>query len=176
VVRDEAGRPLAQVDVELIDILTKASGRYGSPLEYKTSSDADGRFRFAMVPLGSTRVWVHKPGYCRPGLGPTVETPADNIELQMVRSAQVRVTVDFSAVQRPSAYIVNIEPEGGNEVGSWGGSGLIDTSNQMSFADVPPGKYFLTGRPNPGSDAQQAGPVTVELKGGDSAEILLTAK
>jgi hypothetical protein len=175
-VTDDAGEPLADVDVRLDNVATETGGRYESTLEYKTKSDADGRFHFEQVPVGSATIWLHKPGYCRPGLGPSITTPKDDIALSMIQSAKLRVTVDFAATTRPDTYIVQIEPEGGSTIGSWGGSGHIDADNQIAFAEIPPGRYVLTGRPNPGSEQQQTNPVAVELKGGKLAEVTLTAK
>jgi hypothetical protein len=68
------------------------------------------------------------------------------------------------------------EPEGGNAIGTYGGSGHINDKNQMTFENVPPGRYVLRGQPNPGSAKQQTDPVTVDLKGGKTAEIKLSAK
>ena len=153
-----------------------SGGRYESPLEYTFKTDADGRFRAEQVPAGTASVWVHKPGYCRPGLGLPIATPKADVELQMMKSASVRVTVDFTGKERPDGYMVEIEPEGGEVVGSYGGSGNIDAENQMTFENVPPGRYVLRGRPNPGSDAEETEPVTVDLKGGQAAEVTLKAK
>jgi hypothetical protein len=94
----------------------------------------------------------------------------------MIRSSSIRVTVEFSGSKRPEGYIVAIEPEGGNAVGTYGGSGNIDKKNQMFFQTVPPGKYILTGHPNPSSENENTEPVTVELKGGESLEVKLKAK
>jgi hypothetical protein len=90
----------------------------------------------------------------------------------MMKAASVRVTVDFTGRERPAGYIVSIAPEGGDVVGS----GNIDAGNQMTFAIVPPGRYVVRGRPNPGSDAEETGAVTVDLKGGQAAEVTLKAK
>ena len=49
-------------------------------------------------------------------------------------------------------------------------------ANYCLFQNVPPGRYLISGRPNPGSDNEQVGPVTVELKGGQTAELTLKAK
>lgn len=175
-VTDDVGRPLADVEVHLGDVSTAAEGRYQSPHEFKTKTDNDGRFRLEQVPVGSARVWVRKPGFVRPGLGPTIETPKDDVELSMSKSARVEVTVDFAATTRPNEYIVEIEPEGGSVVGSWGGSAQIDAKNKYSFAEVPPGRYILKGRPNPGSESQQTEPITVDLQGGQVSKVTLTAK
>lgn len=175
-VSDAAGKPLADVSVRLADVVAKVGGRYDSPGEYKVQTDAEGRFRLDQVPVGNARVWIHKAGYCRPGLGETIATPKEDISLKMMLSARIRVTIDFADQERPTGYMVSIAPEGGEVVGSWGGSGNIDSKNQISFEDVPPGKYVIFGRPNPGSDNQKTDPITVDLKGGKTEELKLKAK
>ena len=173
---DDAGKPLADVEVRLTDVASGASGYYESPQEYQSSTDADGRFHFDQVPIGTATIRLRRPGYCRPGLGLPITTPTKDVALQMRKSASVLVTVEFTATTRPAGYIVSIEPEGGPEVGSYGGSGQIDANNQMSFDDVPPGRYVLKGQPNPSTADQQTEPLSIELKGGEMAKIKLSAK
>ena len=72
--------------------------------------------------------------------------------------------------------MVKISPEGGDVVGSYGGSGNIDARDQLNFAILPPGHYILTGRPNPGSDSEEVGPVTIDVKGGQAEQVTLKAK
>jgi hypothetical protein len=175
-VTDDTGKPLDGVDVRLDNVQPESGGRYESPDGYEFKTDADGRFRAERVPAGKATVWVHKSGYCRPGLGLPITTPKGDVELQMMKSAGVRVTVDFAGKVRPQGYIVSIAPEGGEAVGSYGGSGNIDAKGQMSFENVPPGRYVLRGRPNPGSDAEETEPVGVDLKGGQAAEVTLKAR
>ena len=173
---DRSGQPLADVEVQLHDVATEVDGRYESPLEYNAKTDTEGRFRIEQIPIGESRVSVRKPGYVRPRLGLAITTPKEDVELTMFRSSQLRVTVDFSKATRPEAYIIEIEPEGGSMIGSWGGSATIDANNQFSFTDVPPGRYVLKGRPNPGSEDQQTEPATVVLLGGETVEVKLIAK
>ena len=61
-------------------------------------------------------------------------------------------------------------------VGKWSGSGNIDANNQISFADVPPGRYVLRGQPNPLAAYQQTESLTIDLKGGQTTNIKLSAK
>lgn len=176
-VTDDAGRPLADVDVRLNDVTTgDDDGRYDAADDFRVTTDDDGRFQFAQAPRGTASVRVHKPGYVRPGLGAKIETPAEGLALQMMKSAQLVVTVAFVDAARPDGYVVNIAAEGGEKIGSWGGSGNIDAKNQITFRDVPPGRYVLHGRPNPGGDDQQTKSVTVELKGGETTQLELEAK
>ncbi len=175
-ITDGDGKPLADVDVRLANVQPGSGGRYESPAEYKSMTDAEGRFRVEQVPEGKASVWIHKPGYVRPGLGLSITTPKQDIELKMTRSAGVVVTIDFLDKERPAGYIVEITPEGGAKVGTYGGSGNIDARNQMTFQDIPPGRYTLRGRPNPATGDQSTDPVTVDLEGGRRSEVTLKAK
>jgi hypothetical protein len=94
----------------------------------------------------------------------------------MHKSARLRVRVDFGGKARPAGYLVDIEPEGGSKIGSWGGSGNIDAHNEITFSDFPPGRYVLRGHPNPSRADEQTKPLTVDLKGGRLTEITLRAK
>jgi len=173
---DEDGKPLADVDVRLGHVGPGAGGRYESPVGYKFKSDADGRFRVESAPAGKATIFIRKPGYNGPALGLAIEAPKDDVEMRMTRSAGVRVTVDFGGKQPPAGYLVEMEPEGGNVVGSYGGSGQIDDKNQFAFKDVPPGRYILRCHPNPSSADQVSAPVAVDLKSGQTAEVTLKAK
>ncbi len=119
---------------------------------------------------------MYKFGYCRPGLGLPIELPSDEIVLTMIKSARVRVTVEFAGNAKREGYMVTIAPEAGSVVGSWGGSAIIDAQNQVTFTDVPPGRYDFQGQPNPTTSNEQTQPVTVELKGGRLTEITLQAR
>jgi len=72
---DDAGKPLADADVRLADVVSQVGARYESPHRYLVKSDTDGRFHFKQVPIGSATIRPHKSGYCRPGLGQPVVMP-----------------------------------------------------------------------------------------------------
>lgn len=71
--------------------------------------------------------------------------------------------------------IVEMLPEGGSVVGSWGGSSNIDAANQVMFRDVPAGRYVIRGRPNPSSANQGSKPLAIELKSGQATRLTLPA-
>jgi hypothetical protein len=64
-----------------------------SPNEQSTKTDADGRFRADQVPVGTATVWLRKSGYCRPGLGQPIKTPANDVELR----SRARITFPILA-------------------------------------------------------------------------------
>ncbi|MBA3312115.1 MAG: carboxypeptidase-like regulatory domain-containing protein [Planctomycetota bacterium] len=173
VVTDDAGHALAGAVVRLGDLVAGDGERYETPAGFSVETDAAGRFRAAAVPKGRASVWVNKPGYVRPGLGLPIETPTADLKLEMQKAAAIVVTVDFVDADRPAGYIVQLVPEGGEAVGKWSGSGNIDAAGKITFTSIPPGKYVLTGRPNPGSDAEEAPSKTLELRGGETAEVSL---
>ncbi len=175
-VTDEAGRPLEDVEVRLGDVAADKRGRYETPKGFSGKTKEDGKFHLDGVPIGTATVWINKPGYVRPGLGPSITIPGPEIALSMTKSTTLRVTVDFGGKLRPQGYIVDIEPEGGSRVGSWGGSGNIDAKGQISFNDMPPGRYVLKGHPNPSSGNDVTEPLTVELRGGETKDIAIRAR
>ena len=176
-VTDDSGQPLADVEVRIGDVASEVGGRYESPDESSCRTGADGRFHSDRVPIGHATIWLSKRGYCRPGLGRPITTPAKDLELAMLRSAGVRIVVEFSGTARPAGYIVQMEPEGGAAVGKWSGSGEVDAANRIAFHDVPPGRYVLRGRPNPSRGNQgQTEPVTIDLKGGQTLGVRLRAR
>jgi hypothetical protein len=175
-VTDETGAPLADVEVRLHNVAPASGGRYESPSGFTCKTNGEGGFYVDDVPVGKASIWVHKPGFCRPGLGEPITTPARAVELRMVRAAGVYVAVDFKDKVRPAEYIVSIEPEGGSSVGSFGGSGHIDANGHIAFKDVPPGRYVFRGQPNPSSGDQRSEPVAVDLKGGQTARVTIIAK
>jgi hypothetical protein len=176
-VLDDAGKPLQDVRVRLDNVVAADGSWYQQADEnaYECLTSSTGHFRMASVPRGACSVWISKKGYCYHGLGPKIQTPKSALVLTMNASAQLVISVDFGQMPRPAAYIVELEPEGGNKIGTWGGSGNIDANKQMSFNDVPPGRYFVCGHPNPSSEKERTKLQLVELKGGEKFELTLPA-
>jgi len=172
---DDASQPLADVEVR-IDSVVPEGGYYGSPQYDGIKTDKDGRFHAKQVPLGKATITVSKPGYIRPGPGLAITTPKDDVELKMIQGARLEVTVDFTGKARPKVYLVNLEPEGGLKVGSYGGTATMDANNQFTFDSVLPGRYLVRGHPNPHSEKQVTDPIAVDLKGGLTTKVTLKAK
>ena len=172
-VYDEVGSPLAGVKVQLDTMFMVDGVRYQSPRRFEQTTTADGKFHFQNVPKSQTTVSISKSGYARPGLAQKVDVPADGIDLTMFKSATVRIVVNFGQQRRPSGYLVKMEPEGGEVVGSYGGSATLPASNTYEFRDVPPGAYTFYGRPNPGSDDEETEHVTANLEGGETTTVTL---
>lgn len=173
---DHKGEPLAEVDVRLDDIDVKNSKGYELSANSSTKTDEQGRFIFDAVPVGSAKVWIHKQDYVRPGLGSKIEIPSKDVKLVMSKAAALHVKVDFSAAKRAGDYLVHVEPEGGEQVGKWSGDGNISKDDDIVYSNIPPGRYTVKGRPNPGSVNQETKPILIDLKGGEVTELTIKAK
>lgn len=172
---DAAGKPLDDVTMQF-EFETKKAERYDTSEATSVRTNADGEFRHEQVPAGIATLWVRKTGYVRPGLGFKVDSNTADVKLEMQRAARLQVKVDFTGTTRPEGYIVHVHPEGGEGVGKWSGSGNIDAEGQITYEFIPPGRYTVKGRPNPGSDNQETAPVTYDLKPGELTTVTIKAK
>lgn len=175
-VTDEGGKPLGEVEVQFANVVATNGERYETPEGEPIKTDAEGRFMTDRVPVGKASIWLRKPGYVRPGLGLPIEMPAADPPLSMNKSAAIVIKVDFGGRERAGGYMVEMKPEEGEAVGRWSGSGDVNAEGTLRWSEIPPGKYVLVGRPNPGSESEQTEPVTVDLRGGETAEVTLNAK
>lgn len=173
---DKNGQPIAGAEVSIGDTSTDDEDRYIALEIGKVTTDEKGSFEIVGVPEGWARVFARKLGYCRRGLTPTEIVPCHAVHITLERSGTVEVEVEFAEGKRPKGYIVNIEPEGGSKVGSWGGSGNIDDKNIRTFENVPSGAYTITSRPNPGSTRETTSPKTIVVKPGETTYVLIQAK
>ncbi len=175
-ISDNAGKPLAGVEVQLDDVVSSEGGRYESPHRYAAKTGADGRFRLDQIPIAKATIRLHKSGYCRPDLSQPIGTPSKDVALSMIAAASVHVTVNFAGTDRTASYLVTLGREGGPAIGKRPAPEAdIDAKNQVTFEDVPPGTYFLQGRPNV-PFAQRTKRLVIHLKGEQTTEVILSAK
>lgn len=175
IVTDDDGEPLADVVVQ-IDGVNIGDGRYVMVTETsEITTGKDGRFRSTGYPAGTATIWLRKEGYCRPGLGRPVTLPATGIDMGMKKAASAEVTVDFGDAKPSAGYLVQIEPDGGSVVGSFGGSAQLDPKGIARFSGVPPGRYTIQGKPNPSNGKDHSNKVEVDLKGGETTKVKLLA-
>ena len=177
-VTDEAGKPVADVAVRLSDVMPAGStGGYRLLNESLGKTAADGRFQSDQVPAGKARIGLHKAGYILPRIrSPNLDSgERPRLQIGAIRTDSRHCRVSW---RRASAGLSGRNRCGRRtRVGQWGGSGDIDQQNQIVFSDMPPGRYILQGHPNPFtiSRDKRSKPVTIDVKGGQSAEITLSA-
>ncbi|QDT52222.1 hypothetical protein Pan44_02310 [Caulifigura coniformis] len=169
---DDQGKPVANVTVRLTEFLTPK----GTPYAWLDSlsaatTDSEGRFVIEAVPAGSARYYAYSDQYVTVGLGEILETSDKSVTLKVSAAGQMKVTVKGAK----GPYIVNVAPEGGEKVGSWGGSSQLGEDGACRFTQIPPGRYVVHARPNPGTEAQRTKDVTVDIKPLKTVEVELKA-
>ena len=167
---NEQGQPLSGVRVRLSGVTVGDTSAYKTPLS-ESKTNADGYFEFPVAPKGKGTLTVYKTGLNGPPLGQKITIPEDGLTVKMTQAAEFTVKVHFANGKAAESYIVNVEPVGGNKVGTWGGSATLDENNSYHFNNVPPGSYNVVVRPNPGSSKSTTEPVKVELNGGESKTV-----
>lgn len=173
------GKPVAGLTVR-VDSLISADGKGYVPLDSpQTVTDAKGRFTFGGLPAGSCRLFVHGTGYSQKAVLERHTIPADDVVIRMSQAGNVRGKVTRGgAVPTDASYIAEITPEGGNKVGSWGGSMQVKADGSFEFTDVPPGRYTVTARPNSGPVLKGRDPneKKIEIESGTTVEVEIDFK
>lgn len=172
-VTDSSGQPVVDATVGVSDLVgLDGMGYIQNPFNERSNAqtDAAGRFTLDPLPRGRVSLSVRKPGYhyfsfethAIPGDVNIVMTGAGEIHGRVIGSPSAFNGPGSKAAKRP--LIVQIEPLGGNKIGSWGGSMQLKEDGRFEFKDVPAGKYIITAQPNPmhGNEVTPPKPVTVE--------------
>jgi protocatechuate 3,4-dioxygenase beta subunit len=153
-ITDTDGGPLQEVKVYPSTVMAMDGRGYTSPGQLTIKTDAGGRFELSGLPVGYVQVGARKEGYHFSDLFTIHDVPATNIVLRLSRAGGLQVTVTDKAGQRLSRFegnplTVEVEPEEGNQVGSWGGSATVRDDGTVEFKNMPPGRYRIKSRPNP---------------------------
>jgi hypothetical protein len=172
----ENGAAVAKANVRIDDVVGSDGKGYRTSRELKAVSDDQGQFTIENVPSGFGRFRAYADDYVFKGLGETQELNDKPVSVAVVKAGKLHVKVDFGTAALEGGYIIEVEPEGGSMVGSWGGSANLQTDKTYTFTHVPPGRYTLHGRPNPGGQNQQTDDVTTDVNAGEQAEVVLKAK
>jgi hypothetical protein len=173
VVQDEKGKPVPNATVRATEFLTPDDKPYAWLESLSATTDAEGRFTIEGVPAGSARYYANAETFVTVGLGQIIPTSDKPITLKVSGAGKMKVAV---TPPPQGGYIVNVAPEGGEKIGSWGGGSNLGPDGTCEFSHIPPGRYVVYGRPNPGREADKTESVTVDIRPHETAQVMLTAK
>lgn len=176
VVVNSEGEPLAGARVRLGDMTDAAGEPYGGQGLDNLMTDDQGQFSAIVAEGGQFNPWAYLDGYVHVGLPDPFEVGTGDVRITLHQSGNLQVVVDFSDRTSTGDYLIEIEPEGGSVVGSWGGSATVDADGSYFFDNVPPGRYTLKGRPNPGSTDEETAPKTIDVVAGETTDVVLIAR
>ena len=171
---DSDGKPVVKAQVR-VDNVTADDGHF-----YPTSrdndnqevlTDADGRFTLGNLPRGEMvlTVWgtnMHQIDMLKPH-----SVPGPPLILKMAGTGTIRGKV-IGRNNKPPDGSVSVWPQGGEVVGSWGGTMDLLEGGTFLFENVTPGKYFISD--DPAAKFQKNGKTTaIEVKAGETVEVEL---
>ena len=178
---DQAGKPLSNAKIHVYEVTDRGGKNYRLKGKQDYTSDEKGELQLQNIPEGIVRIGSRTREYYYNSVLNKHDTNENPIVIKMQKTGSLMVTVvDKNGELVTSKYMVQIREEGAPEfegrVGSWGGSANVREDGTVIFHNVPPNRYVLTGRPNPGSTKQTTEPIEVEVKGKDRYSIKMVAK
>ena len=150
-VTDEAGKPIGGASVGLVETMGMNGVGYHRATGAGTTTDTEGRFKIGGLPTGYGRVFCSADGYYAP-VGELRALPARDVTIRMSKAGTIRGKVIGG---RPEGGRINVSvvPEGGEQIGKWGGGMQVRPDGTFQFDNVPPGTYFIsTGLLSPGQE------------------------
>lgn len=179
---DESGKPIEGATVRLRDALGIDGRGYSTPETLDATTNAAGEFQIDGAPIGYTRVFANHDSHTLGLHNEVYKTPARDITLAMQATGSLKVSVVDQAGNAIEQFDdkpihVDMEPEGGSKVGSYGGGGKVQTGGVFTYRQLPPGVYVIQAYPNPRkSDHQYVEPQTVKIEAGKQAEVTVRFK
>jgi 5-hydroxyisourate hydrolase-like protein (transthyretin family) len=173
VVLDEDGKPAKGVKVSARQVLSADGSGYSCPGNPSSTTDNLGRFEICSLPRGQISIrsgttTVH----LKKSIFEPYPVPSDNIKLVVTGTATIRgKVVDETGKRPPGGIMLKLEPEGGNKPGSWGGSWNLSADGSFEMKGIPPGRYVISTRPNPGSSKFEPNVEKITVRSGKRYEI-----
>ena len=179
---DQQNQPLPKVGIRVANCIDERGDYYRTAGDQRFTSDENGEISISDVPRGKIKFISSTREYYYNSVLNEHATDEDPIVLKLQRTGSLKVSVvtkDGNPVT--SKYNISIAQEGVDEkkdggVGTWGGSGNIRDDGTIIFHNIPPARYVVTGKPNPGPVNKTTEPVTVEIRGKDRYSIEIVAR
>jgi len=184
IVQDEKGNAISGVTVIAKEMLGINGLGYKCPSDPSATTDEKGRFELHSLPEGVTHIRCQAPSLHQEtsffDMYKVSAQPWDvpeDIEIVMTGTGLVRgkvIGTDGNAPKRE--FIAEIEPKGGNKLGSWGGSMKCNKDGSFEFKGVPPGEYSIFAKPNPMREGEASPPKLVTITVGKTVELEIVSE
>jgi hypothetical protein len=171
----DADKPLEGVKIRIEGMIAVDGHYYSQPDGHETLTDASGNFTFTGLPRGEAQFYASVSGhYQTDALKQTHPVPpAQPIVLKMSSTGTIHVKATAPDGSPLVGASVNIWPEGGLKVGTWGGVANLKDDGTFTFENVPPGKYLAST--DPGAQfSKTASGTPFEVKAGRTVEVEVT--
>ncbi|MBC8217058.1 MAG: hypothetical protein H8E73_01205, partial [Planctomycetes bacterium] len=170
---DADGKPIEGVKVKATGVLADDGRGYACVGEKSSTTDKQGRFEICSLPAGSMGIRCESRSlHLKNSIFEQYDIPSDDIKLVMTGTGTIWGKVIDKDGNRPKGGIIlELEPEGGNKPGTWGGSWNLSADGSFKMTGIPPGKCVISTRPNPGSSDFEPNIGKITVEGGKTYEM-----
>jgi hypothetical protein len=173
---DENGKAVPGAKVRIADVLGSDGKGYSTPRGLEATADESGNFVIEAVPDGFGNFRAYADDYVFKGLGEIQPLTDEPVTVGIVHAGKLKVTVQVGEGQSPENFMIEINPAEGAGIGKWGGNAQVGKDGTYTFTHIPPGSYTMSAKPNPGAENDRTEPTTVEIKGGETAQVTLKSR
>lgn len=173
VVLDEAGEPVSGVKVSPRQVLLADGSGCSCAGNLSSTTDNLGRFEICSLPKGLISIRCQPTTvYLKNSTSQQYPVPSDNIKLIVTGTATIwGKVVDKNGKRPPGGIILKLDPEKGKNPGRWGGSWTLSADGSFKMTGIPPGRYVISTRPNPGSTKYEPSAEKITVRVGKTYEI-----
>jgi 5-hydroxyisourate hydrolase-like protein (transthyretin family) len=173
IVTDVDGNPIEGVKVSATNIIGTDGFGYPCVGDKSAITDKHGRFEIRSLPIGVMNVRCRAESlHLKNSIFEQYPIPSDEIKLVMTGTGTIWGKVVDKDGNRPAGGILlELGPEGGNKPGTWGYSGHLSPDGTFKIAGIPPGKYIISTRPNPGPADFEPNTGKITVKAGKTYEL-----
>ncbi len=176
VVVEKDGAPVVGATVQASAIVGTDGFGYVAVDKELPVTDEKGRFVLETLPKGKVHLSCSAEGlHMVNSIFEVYEVPSENVRIVMGRVAHVFGKVRGEEGKRPAGeFIVELNPAGGNRLGTWGGSMKLSEDGTFEIKGIPPGDYVLSVMRNPGRSDIEPDKKSVSVEAGKTYEVDLT--
>jgi hypothetical protein len=178
-VADTDGKPVAGVNVRVDSIIGPDGRGYLLPDPLQATTNNQGEFELTRLPHGHAQIFAYGNHYQMLDVLKLYTIPEDHLELRLTATGTIKGRVLAKDGKPATTGNIEVEPEGGSKLGSWGGSSNTKPDGSFVFENVPPGTYVLSAMAtNPGPARQGRDPnlKKVVVKAGQTVEVDVTGR
>ena len=178
-VADTDGKPVAGVNVRVDSVIGPDGRGYLLPDPLQATTNDKGAFELTGLPHGHAQIFAYGNHYQMLDVLKLYTVPEDHVELRLTATGTIKGKVLARDGKRATNGNVEVEPEGGAKIGSWGGSSNTKADGSFVFDNVPPGTYVLSAiatNPGPALRGKDPNAKKVVVKAGQTVEVDVTGR